>query len=154
MQVHPSLALLSDSFTREDLFLVVYCLVDDWTKVRYGSANAPRKRRGPRSDEFSDAEALTVLLVRHGEFQHQGMGHSCSSLPDAERADGKTAAEQDEGECAHGVVPYVLAPLPLAPLPEGRALRPCADAVAAEGTERRECYFLSDSQTRLPSTIS
>src|SRR5947209_1313889 len=68
MQVHPSLALLSDSFTREDLFLVVYCLVDDWTKVRYGSANAPRKRRGPRSDEFSDAEALTVLLV--GELCH------------------------------------------------------------------------------------
>src|SRR2546430_12098734 len=68
MQVHPSLALLSDSFTREDLFLVVYCLVDDWTKVRYGSANAPRKRRGPRSDEFSDAEVLTVLLV--GELCH------------------------------------------------------------------------------------
>jgi len=68
MQVHPSLALLSDSFTREDLFLVVYCLVDDWTKVRYGSANAPRKRRGPRADEFSDAEVLTVLLV--GELCH------------------------------------------------------------------------------------
>src|SRR5436305_14689629 len=68
MQVHPSLALLSDSFTREDLFLVIYCLVDDWTKVRYGSANAPRKRRGPRADEFSDAEVLTVLLV--GELCH------------------------------------------------------------------------------------
>lgn len=63
MVVHPSLALLSDTFTREDLFLVVYCLTDDWMKARYGSANAPRERRGPRADEFSDAEVLTVLLV-------------------------------------------------------------------------------------------
>jgi Transposase DDE domain len=68
MLVHPSLALLSDNFTREDLFLVVYCLTDDWMKARYGSANAPRKRRGPRLDEFSDAEVLTVLLV--GELCH------------------------------------------------------------------------------------
>jgi hypothetical protein len=68
MLVHPSLALLSASFTREDLFLVVYCLTDDWMKVRYGSANAPRRGRGPRADECSDAEVLTVLLV--GELCH------------------------------------------------------------------------------------
>jgi hypothetical protein len=68
MLVHPALALLSDSFTREDLFLVVYCVTDDWMKARYGSANAPRKRRGPRPAEFSDAEVLTVLLV--GELCH------------------------------------------------------------------------------------
>ena len=68
MLVHPSLALLSDSFTREDLFLVVYCLTDDWMKAHYGSANAPRQGRGPRADECSDAEVLTVLLV--GELCH------------------------------------------------------------------------------------
>jgi len=68
MLAHPSLPLLSANFTREDLFLVVYCVVDDWMKARYGSSNAPRKRRGPRSDECSDGEVLTVLLV--GELCH------------------------------------------------------------------------------------
>jgi hypothetical protein len=63
MIAHPSLSLLSHTFSREDLFLVVYCLVDDWMQARYGQSNAPRKRRGPRPDEFSDAEVLTVLLV-------------------------------------------------------------------------------------------
>jgi hypothetical protein len=63
MIAHPSLSLLSTRFSREDLFLVVYCVVDDWMKRRYGQANAPRSRRGPRDDEFSDAEVLTVLLV-------------------------------------------------------------------------------------------
>jgi hypothetical protein len=63
MITHPSLFLLSTTFSREDLFLVVYCVVDDWMKARYGQANAPRARRGPRDDEFADAEVLTVLLV-------------------------------------------------------------------------------------------
>lgn len=63
MLAHPSLSLLSLTFSREDLFLVVYCLVDDWMHARYGSSNAPRQRRGPRPTEFSDAEVLTVLLV-------------------------------------------------------------------------------------------
>jgi DDE family transposase len=65
---HPSLPLLSGSFSREDLFLVVYCVVDDWLHARFGSANAPRARRGPGAAEFSDAEVLTVLLV--GELCH------------------------------------------------------------------------------------
>ena len=56
MITHPSLTSLSTDFSRDDLFLVVFCLVDDWMKVRFGSSNAPRKRRGPRDDEFSDAE--------------------------------------------------------------------------------------------------
>jgi hypothetical protein len=37
-------------------------------QTRYGSANAPRQSRGPRTDECSDAEVLTVLLV--GELCH------------------------------------------------------------------------------------
>jgi len=65
---HPSLSLLSGAFSREDLFLVVYCVVDDWMQRRFGSSNAPRSRRGPGEDEFSDAEVLTVLLV--GELCH------------------------------------------------------------------------------------
>jgi hypothetical protein len=68
MITHPSLSLLSANFSREDLFLVVFCHVDDWMKTRFGSSNAPRKRRGPRDDEFADAEVLTVLLV--GELCH------------------------------------------------------------------------------------
>lgn len=68
MIVHPSLPLLSGTFSREDLFLVVYCVVDDWMHTRFGSSNAPRARRGPSEDEFSDAEVLTVLLV--GELCH------------------------------------------------------------------------------------
>lgn len=65
---HPSLPLLSATFSREDLFLVVYCVVDDWFRARFGRANAPRARRGPRAHEFSDAEVVTVLLV--GELCH------------------------------------------------------------------------------------
>jgi Transposase DDE domain len=68
MVAHPSLSLLSGSFSREDLFLVVYCIVDDWLHSRFGGANAPRRRRGPSPTEFSDAEVLTVLLV--GELCH------------------------------------------------------------------------------------
>ena len=36
MLAHPSLFLLSHTFSREDLFLVVYCLVDDWMHARFG----------------------------------------------------------------------------------------------------------------------
>jgi hypothetical protein len=68
MITHPSLPLLSGTFSREDLFLVVYCVVDDWMHARFASANAPRARRGPSETEFSDAEVLTVLLV--GELCH------------------------------------------------------------------------------------
>lgn len=63
MFAHPALSLVSANFTREELFLVVYCVVDDWFQARFGVPNAPRQRRGPRSHEFSDAEVLTVLLV-------------------------------------------------------------------------------------------
>jgi hypothetical protein len=68
MIAHPALTVLCPDFSREDLFLAVYCVVDDWLHTRFGSSNAPRRRRGPRSDEFSDAEVLTVLLV--GELCH------------------------------------------------------------------------------------
>jgi hypothetical protein len=68
MITHPSLTSLSTTFSRDDLFLVVFCVVDDWMKARFGSSNAPRQRRGPNDGEFSDAEVLTVLLV--GELCH------------------------------------------------------------------------------------
>lgn len=71
---HPSLSLLSTPFSREDLFLVVFCVVDDWMHARFGTANAPRARRGPRGAEFSDAEVLTVLLV--GELCHCRREHA------------------------------------------------------------------------------
>jgi hypothetical protein len=74
MITHPSLPLLSNTFSREDLFLVVYCVIDDWLRTRFASANAPRARRGPRDDEFSDAEVLTVLLV--GELCHCPREHA------------------------------------------------------------------------------
>lgn len=32
-------------------------------KARFGCSNSPRLHRGPRNDEFSDSETLTVLLV-------------------------------------------------------------------------------------------
>jgi hypothetical protein len=71
---HPSLSLLSTPFSREDLFLVVYCVVDDWMQARFGSALAPRARRGPSVGEFTDAELLTVLLV--GELCHCRREHA------------------------------------------------------------------------------
>src|SRR5436309_5964045 len=71
---HPALSRLSTPFSREDLFLVVYCVVDDWLHARFGSANAPRARRGPVDGEFSDAEVLTVLLV--GELCHCRREHA------------------------------------------------------------------------------
>lgn len=63
MFAHPAVLSLSHNFSREDLFLVVYCLVDEWMHARFGGSNLPRKRRGPRADEFADSEVLTVLLV-------------------------------------------------------------------------------------------
>jgi DDE family transposase len=74
MITHPSLPLLSGTFSREDLFLVVYCVVDDWMQRRFGSSNAPRARRGPSDGEFSDAEVLAVLLV--GELCHCRREHA------------------------------------------------------------------------------
>ena len=68
MLTHPTVFLLSHKFSRQDLFLTVYCLVDDWLKRCYKSSNLPRKRRGPKRDEFADSEVLTVLLV--GELCH------------------------------------------------------------------------------------
>ncbi len=68
MIAHPAPSLLSGTFSRTDLFTVVFCLVDDWMKSRFKQSSAPRKHRGPRPDEFSDSEVLTVLLV--GEMCH------------------------------------------------------------------------------------
>ena len=68
MVSHPAPSLLSDTFSRTDLFTAVFCLVDDWMKERFAQANAPRKRRGPRPDEFTDSEVLTIVLV--GELCH------------------------------------------------------------------------------------
>jgi hypothetical protein len=68
MITHPALQVLSGTFSREDLFLVVYCLVDDWMHQQFGASNAPRQHRGPTPEEFADAEVLTVLLV--GELCH------------------------------------------------------------------------------------
>ena len=68
MLAHPAVLSLSHNFSREDLFLVVYCLVDDWLHQCYGRSNLPRKRRAPKDDEFADSETLTILLV--GELCH------------------------------------------------------------------------------------
>ena len=63
MLAHPALPALSGSFSRTDLFVVVYCVVDDWMKQHFHSSNAPRAHRGPTAAEFSAAEVLTILLV-------------------------------------------------------------------------------------------
>lgn len=62
MFAHPSLTLLSDSFSREDLFLVVFCLVDDWMQQRYGRSNL-RRLRGPQPTTCTDSEVLAICLV-------------------------------------------------------------------------------------------
>jgi len=62
MFAHPALDLLSDTFSREDLFRVVFCLVDDWMQQRYGSANLPR-RAGPAPTTCADSELLAIALV-------------------------------------------------------------------------------------------
>ena len=63
MIAHPAVLLLSDGFSRYDLFLVTFCMTDDWMRHCFGSPNAPRSSRGPRCDEMSDSEVLTILLV-------------------------------------------------------------------------------------------
>lgn len=62
MFAHPSLSLLSHSFSRTDLFLVVFCLVDDWMQHRYHSSNLPRAA-GPAPTTSSDSELLAIALV-------------------------------------------------------------------------------------------
>lgn len=62
MFAHPALQLLSGAFSREDLFLVVFCLVDDWMRARYGQSNLPR-RHGPAPTGSTDSELLTICLV-------------------------------------------------------------------------------------------
>lgn len=61
----PAVLALSHDFSREDLFSVVFVLVDDWMKETYGSANLPRETRVP---EFTDSEVLSIVLV--GELCH------------------------------------------------------------------------------------
>src|SRR5690349_10691773 len=68
MIAHPAATLLSHGFDRTDLFLAVYCLVDDWMKQQFGGSNMPRKRRAPRAGEMTDSEVVTLLLV--GELCH------------------------------------------------------------------------------------
>jgi hypothetical protein len=68
MKAHPAPQLLSGTFSRLDLFVTVFCVVDDWMKEQFGQSNAPRRRRGPRPDEFADSEVLSVLIV--GELCH------------------------------------------------------------------------------------
>lgn len=63
MLTHPAVLSLSHNFSRTDLFLSVFCLVDDWMQRSYGGSNLPRRRRGPRPHEFADSEVLTILLV-------------------------------------------------------------------------------------------
>jgi hypothetical protein len=63
MFAHPAVLSLSHNFSRTDLFLIVYCLVDEWMHACFGGSNAPRKRRGPRTEEFADSEVLALLLV-------------------------------------------------------------------------------------------
>ena len=63
MLTHPAVSSLWHDFSRADLFLVVYCIVDDWMHAHFGSSNARRKRRGPTAAEFADSEVLTILLV-------------------------------------------------------------------------------------------
>src|SRR5882757_4582691 len=63
MIIHPAVTELWHDFSRADLFLVVFCIVDEWMNKEYGGSNYPRCRRGPRQVEFADSEVLTILLV-------------------------------------------------------------------------------------------
>lgn len=54
MFTHSAVSSLSHNFSREDLFLAVYCLVDDWMHQHYGASNyrpdadaPPRPRSSP-----------------------------------------------------------------------------------------------------------
>ena len=40
MFAHPAVSSLWHDFSRTDLFLVGYCLVDEWMQQRFGSSNA------------------------------------------------------------------------------------------------------------------
>ena len=60
MIAQPAVTLLSHDFNREDLFTVVFTLVDDWMLTNWGSHNLPRQTQMP---SFTDSETLTVLLV-------------------------------------------------------------------------------------------
>jgi hypothetical protein len=65
MIAQPAVLALSHEFSREDLFSVIFILVDDWMRKTYGSGNLPRETQVP---EFTDSEVLTVVLV--GELCH------------------------------------------------------------------------------------
>jgi hypothetical protein len=60
MIAQPAVTLLSHEFNREDLFTVVFVLVDDWMLKTWGSHNLPRQTQMPH---FTDSEILTLLLV-------------------------------------------------------------------------------------------
>jgi hypothetical protein len=60
MIAQPAVTLLSHAFDRDDLFLTVFVLVDDWMHQQFGSNNLPRRTQQP---VFTDSETLTVLLV-------------------------------------------------------------------------------------------
>lgn len=60
MIAQPAVHLLSHTFNRDDLFLTVFVLVDDWMMQNFGSNNLPRQTQMP---EFTDSETLTILLV-------------------------------------------------------------------------------------------
>jgi len=65
MIAQPAVLTLSHGFSREDLFSVVFILLDDWMIKMYGSGNLPRETQVP---EFTDSEVLTIMLV--GELCH------------------------------------------------------------------------------------
>jgi hypothetical protein len=60
MIAQPAITVLSHDLNREDLFTVVFVLVDDWMLKTFGSSNLPRQTQRPR---FTDSETLTILLV-------------------------------------------------------------------------------------------
>jgi hypothetical protein len=62
MIAHPAVFSLSHTFSREDLFLVVFCLIDDWMQQHYAVSNLPRQR-GPLPEPLADSEVLTIVLV-------------------------------------------------------------------------------------------
>ena len=64
MLIHPSLPLLSHTFSRTDLFTAVFCLVDDWMKQRYHSANAPRKVPTPPESGAAPKTASSPTVKR------------------------------------------------------------------------------------------
>jgi Transposase DDE domain len=65
MITQPAVFTLSHGFSREDLFSVVFILVDDWMIKTYGSGNLPRETQVP---EFTDSEVISIILV--GELCH------------------------------------------------------------------------------------